>query len=50
MIIKKFTGKNEDEAVKAAQAELGAQAVIMNVKKTKKKGRSSCVKLWRAIP
>ena len=38
MIIKKFTGKNEDEAVKAAQAELGAQAVIMNVKKTKKKG------------
>lgn len=38
MIIKKFTGKTEDEAVKAAQAELGAQAVIMNVKKSKKKG------------
>ena len=38
MIIKKFTGKTEDEAVKAAQAELGAQAVIMNVKKTKKRG------------
>lgn len=38
MIIKKFTGKTEDEAVKAAQAELGAQTVIMNVKKTKKKG------------
>ena len=38
MIIKKFTGKTEEEAVKAAQIELGAQAVIMNVKKTKKKG------------
>lgn len=38
MIIKKFTGKTEDEAIKAAQAELGAQTVIMNVKKTKKKG------------
>lgn len=38
MIIKKFTGKTEEEAVKAAQIELGAQAVIMNVKKAKKKG------------
>ncbi|MCR5747177.1 MAG: flagellar biosynthesis protein FlhF [Lachnospiraceae bacterium] len=38
MIIKKFNGKTEDEALKAARAELGAGAVIMNVKKVKKKG------------
>lgn len=38
MIIKKFTAKTEDEALKAARAELGTQAVIMNVKKVKKKG------------
>ncbi|MBQ9443071.1 MAG: flagellar biosynthesis protein FlhF [Lachnospiraceae bacterium] len=40
MIIKKFTAKTEDEALKAAKAELGMQAVIMNVKKVKKKGLS----------
>ncbi len=38
MIIKKFTGKTEDDALKEVRAELGAQAVIMNVKKVKKKG------------
>lgn len=38
MIIKKFTAKTEEDALKAARAELGAQAVIMNVKKVKKKG------------
>ncbi|NBH82034.1 flagellar biosynthesis protein FlhF [bacterium C-53] len=38
MIIKKFQGKTESEAVGAAKAELGAAVVIMNVKKTKKKG------------
>ena len=38
MIIKKFTAKTEDEALKAARSELGAGAVIMNVKKVKKKG------------
>ncbi len=38
MIIKKFTGKTEDEALKAAKSELGNGAVIMNVKKLKKKG------------
>ena len=36
MIIKKFQGKTESEAVGAAKAELGAAVVIMNVKKTKK--------------
>ncbi len=41
MIIKKFNGKTEDEALKAARAELGAGAVIMNVKKVKKKGLAS---------
>ncbi len=38
MIIKKFTAKTEDEATKAAKDELGTQAVIMNVRKVKKKG------------
>ncbi|MCR5774999.1 MAG: flagellar biosynthesis protein FlhF [Lachnospiraceae bacterium] len=38
MIIKKFTAKTEDEALKEARAELGAQAVIMNVRKVKKRG------------
>ncbi len=38
MIIKKFTGKNEEEATKAARAELGPQAVIMNVRKIRNKG------------
>jgi len=38
MIIKKFTGKTEEEAVQAAKKELGSGAVIMNVKIVKKKG------------
>ncbi len=38
MIIKKFQGKTEDEAVLAAKKELGPNVVIMNVKNTKKKG------------
>lgn len=38
MIIKKFTGKNEEEAVKAAKAELGSNAVVMNVRTVKRKG------------
>ena len=38
MIIKKFTGKTEDEAVENAKKELGAGVVVMNVKKKKKKG------------
>lgn len=38
MIIKKFQGKTESEAVEAAKAELGSGVVIMNVKTTKKKG------------
>ncbi|MFT3984916.1 MAG: flagellar biosynthesis protein FlhF [Lachnospiraceae bacterium] len=38
MIIKKFQGKTEDEAVAAAKKELGSNVVIMNVKNTKKKG------------
>lgn len=38
MIIKKFQGKTEEEAVAAAQKELGISAVIMNVKNVKKKG------------
>lgn len=38
MIIKKFTGKTEEEAVVAAKKELGDSVVIMNVKQVKKKG------------
>lgn len=38
MIIKKFQGKTEDEAVLEAKKELGPNVVIMNVKNTKKKG------------
>ena len=38
MIIKKFLGKTESEAVENAKKELGANIVIMNVKKAKRKG------------
>lgn len=38
MIIKKFVGKTEDEAVEAARKELGSGIVIMNVRRVKKKG------------
>ncbi len=38
MIIKKFLGKTEEEAVEAAKKELGAGVVIMNVKTVKRKG------------
>lgn len=38
MIIKKFQGKTEEEATAAAKKELGENVVVMNVKKTKRKG------------
>ncbi len=38
MIIKKFVGKNEEEATKAARAELGSGAVVMNVRTVKPGG------------
>ncbi len=38
MIIKKFLGKTEEEAVEAAKKELGNGVVIMNVKNVKRKG------------
>ncbi|MBD5544339.1 MAG: flagellar biosynthesis protein FlhF [Lachnospiraceae bacterium] len=38
MIIKKFLGKTEEEAVENAKKELGNGIVIMNVKNVKKKG------------
>lgn len=38
MIIKKFVGKTEEEAVEAAKKELGSGIVIMNVKNVKHKG------------
>ena len=38
MIIKKFLGKTEEEAVEAAKKELGSCVVIMNVKTVKPKG------------
>ena len=41
MIIKKFIGKKEEEAVEAAKKELGSGIVIMNVKDVKPKGLSA---------
>lgn len=38
MIIKKFTGKTETEAVEEAKKELGNGVVVMNVKSVKRKG------------
>lgn len=38
MVIKKFTGKTEKDAVEAAKKELGEGVVIMNVKQVKAKG------------
>lgn len=40
MIIKKFVGKTEEEALEAARKELGNGIVTMNVKTVKKKGLS----------
>ena len=44
MIIKKFQGKTEDEAVALAKKELGNGVVIMNVRNAKKKGFLSVFK------
>lgn len=44
MIIKKFLGKTEAEATAAAQKELGANVVVMNVKMVKRKGLFSFMK------
>ncbi|MCR5754974.1 MAG: flagellar biosynthesis protein FlhF, partial [Acetatifactor sp.] len=41
MIIKKFVGKTEEEAVETAKKELGNGIVIMNVKTVKHKGLKS---------
>lgn len=38
MIIKKFTAKTEKDAVEAAKKDLGADLVVMNVKKLNRKG------------
>lgn len=38
MIIKKFQGKTEIEAIEAAKKEMGQNVVVMNVKNVKKKG------------
>lgn len=38
MIIKKFLGKTEEEAMEAARKELGSGVVVMNVRTVKKKG------------
>ncbi len=44
MIIKKFQGKTEAEAVETAKKELGNNVVVMNVKSVKKKGIFSFLK------
>lgn len=38
MIIKKFQGKTENDAIEAAKKELGTNVVVMNVRQVKKKG------------
>lgn len=38
MTIKKFQGKTQEEATEKARQELGAGAVVMNVKEIKPKG------------
>ena len=38
MIIKKFQGKTEEEAMEAAKKELGDSVIVMNVKNLKRKG------------
>ena len=38
MIIKKFQGKTEIDAIEAAKKEMGSNVVVMNVKDVKKKG------------
>ncbi len=44
MIIKKFQGKTEEEAMTLAQKELGNSVVLMNVKQVKRKGLFSILK------
>ena len=44
MIIKKFQGKTEEEAMEVAKKELGNSVVLMNVKQVKKKGLFSILK------
>lgn len=44
MIIKKFTGKTENEAIETAKKELGEGVVVMNVKDVKAKGFFSFIK------
>lgn len=44
MIIKKFTGKTEEEATEAAKKELGSGVVIMNVRQIKPKGLLAALK------
>lgn len=44
MIIKKFQGKTEEEAMTLAKKELGNSVVLMNVKQVKRKGLFSILK------
>ena len=38
MIIKKFQGNTEEEAILAAKEEMGSNAIVMNICTTKQKG------------
>ena len=54
MIIMKFVGKTEEDAVESAKKELGSGVVIMNVKRVKQKGlaalfRSTQVEVTAAL-
>ncbi len=47
MRVKTFTGKTEEEALQKAKAELGNEAVVLNIKKINKKGVFSLFKNLR---
>ena len=47
MIIKKFQGKTEEEAIEAAKKELGVNVVVMNVKNVLTKKNALQVRIGR---
>jgi len=49
MIIKKYLGKTEEEALALAKKELGEQVVLMNVKKVKKGGFFGLLQSFRSV-
>ena len=44
MIVKKYTGKDETEAVMKAKDDLGSNAVVLNVRTMKQRGLAKIFK------